>query len=263
MVEGNLLDYFNYFDIHVMRKSGHHCRDIKKALLPITSKTYWYITAYFTVWIVSPLLNIIVERGYTAFIWICLLASLFVLSVVITTSGNNAMWLSLLYVIGATIKKSDFGNKSNLLTGVSGYLLSVYLTWRAIIIQEHELFNWNRYAWSFFVGRSDGSWPSSITMVVAAVSILVIGFNLKISNKSKEALIKYTPLILSVYLIHVNPLIFDLLNGAFVALSKLNVVIEVMSILMLSGIIFFICIFLDYWRDKLFAMVKNNIANSK
>lgn len=125
MVEGNLLDYFNYFDIHVMRKSGHHCRDIKKALLPITSKTYWYITAYFTVWIVSPLLNIIVERVYTAFIWICLLASLFVLSVVITTSGNNAMWLSLLYVIGATIKKSDFGNKSNLLTGVSGYLLSV------------------------------------------------------------------------------------------------------------------------------------------
>lgn len=229
---------------------------LKHTFLPVISQTYWYITAYFIVWIFSPFLNIIVEKVRNMILTAGAVLTVIGLTTVISTSGNNAAWLLLLYTIGAIIRKSGIGRKFNIKQGIIGFVMCIMLTYGAVILQELGVVGWNRYLWSLWGGRRDGLWPSSITMLMAAMFILFIGINMKTKERINEKLKKITHLILSVYLIHAHPLVFTLIKDAFSGLAKINWIAEIFGVIGISIIIFTVCIFLDFWRNRLFTFIE-------
>lgn len=232
---------------------------VRKTMLPVISKTYWYITAYFIVIILSPLLNIILKKMNIWLIYISVICGAALLSIVITTSGNNAIWLMLLYIIGATIRKSNVLQYKKYWIGIAGFGISVIITYAAIIAQENGAIIWNKTLWAIWGGRSDGLWPSSITMLIAAIFVLEIGINIRTSQKMNDLLKKTTPLILSVYLIHVHPLIFNSFNGKFIFLTRNSFALEGILIILITLIVFLTCMILGLGQEKLFYYIECNI----
>lgn len=232
---------------------------IRKTFLPIISQTYWYITAYFIVAILSPVTNWIVKRTNNWVVFICLCIVTVVLSIIHPTSGNNAVWLLLLYFYGAVLKKTGIAANKLAIPGIIGYVMSVLLTWIAVKLQESGIIIWNRFLWGLWGGRSDGLWPSSISMLLAALFLLQTGINLKLSKKTTEVLRKMTPLIFSVYLIHVHPLVFEVLKNAFVPLITKQAWIVAFVVLIVSMLIFVLCAGLDIPRSILFDKIEKKI----
>ena len=228
---------------------------IKMTLLPIISQTYWYMTGYFVVAILSPILNIIVEKMDIRLLMLLTIISTVGLTLIITTSGNNPIWLLLLYVYGAIIKKGMYFENKPVRIGVIGYSLSVLMTFIASILYFDGTVRFNKHIWGVFGGRENGLWPASLTMLIAAMFILLIGINLKINDKAKGKIRIITPLILSVYLIHVHPLIFERISDSMIWLAHYAWWIELPVILIVTIIIYGICLFLDFWREKLFGMI--------
>lgn len=190
---------------------------VRITFLPIMTKTYWYMTAYFIAYFLSPLINFVVKKSNNIVLYTGAICILFTISVILTTSGNNAIWLCVLYFIGATIRKTDIKNKNctKIWGYVGGYLFCVVVTWLMVIYQETEIVFVNKFLWAIFGGRYDGIWPSSLTMFFSALFILFTGIHIKPSSKSIVAIKVVTPSILSIYLIHVHPLIFEKFNDAF------------------------------------------------
>ena len=236
---------------------------VRITFLPIMSKTYWYMTAYFIVYLLSPLINILVKRTNDMILFGGAICILLTFSVILTTSGNNAIWLCALYFIGAIIRKKDIKKKSCLKVGVCGYLLCVVVTWFMAISKETGTVVWNKSLWALFGGRYDGIWPSSITMFFAAFFILLVGINIKLYSKAIIIIKKVTPSILSIYLIHVHPLIFDELADAFSFMEDYTGLGIIGATIYVVCFIFIGCIFLDFGRRKLFTYVDKVIKERK
>lgn len=231
-------------------------RLLRNAFFPILSGTYWYMTGYFLVIFIAPVMN----RVITKFpLWLLVtgtaMAAL-LLSVVITTSGNNGIWLCLEYMIGAIIKKSGIAKYFKPLSAFLGYILCVLTTWLLASVQDVGWITWNKYVWSVWGGgRADGLWPSSVTMNLAAVFLLLWAINIQLPEKMESYIKSITPLILSVYLIHAHPLVFDWFGGRFAAMAQ-NGVFMVGGIAGSCLAIFACCAALDWTRLLLFSQVK-------
>ena len=132
--------------------AGFHINQVilRKSFLPIISQTYWYITAYFVTSIVSPIINCFIEKTNSIYALIILLLGTLALSTVLTTSGNNPVWLILLYGYGALFKKTGVLKKIKCLYGIIGFLLCVICTWGATCLKDNGIVTWNRYMWSIW-----------------------------------------------------------------------------------------------------------------
>lgn len=236
---------------------------VRITFLPITTKTYWYMTAYFIAYLLSPLINIFVKRTNDIILFGGAICMLFTVSVILTTSGNNAIWLCVLYFIGAIIRKIDIKKKSYIKIGVCGYLFCVVFTWLAAISKEAGTAVWNKFLWAIFGGRYDGIWPSSITMLLAALFILLVGMNIKLNSNATIIIKIITPSILSIYLIHVHPLIFDELADVFSFMEDYTGLGIIGTTIGAVCFIFIGCIFLDFGRRKLFTYVDKVVAERR
>lgn len=237
---------------------------IKITLLPIISKSYWYMTGYFVVAILSPLINILIDKVDARLIWAVVIIVTIGLTVVINTSGNNAVWLLILYIYGALIKKGELLKEKPVWFGITGYALCIIITFIAAAFHMDGGLSLNRYLWGFFCGKAYGLWPASVTMLIAAISILLIGINIKTNQKDDKYIGFVTPLILSVYLIHVHPLLYKEMGDFMVWIIKYGWGVEIAGILLVTVSIYIICLFLDYWREKLFeAVMRNGISQKK
>ncbi len=224
---------------------------LRITFLPITSKTYWYMTSYFIVSIFSPLLNLVVEKVDYRLAYTALFLLTVTLSVIITNSGNNAIWLILLYIYGAEIKKNNLIKISKNLSVII-FIICIIITFIFAALQNNGTIHLNKRLWGIIGGRTPGLWPSSITNLFAALCILEFGIKLRMGKRIQFYLRKLTPLVLSVYLIHVHPLVFNKLTGAFSGIVEYGSMAITVFTLVTSACIFSFCLFLDYWREILF-----------
>ena len=230
---------------------------IKLTLLPIISKSYWYMTGYFVVAILSPVLNIIIDKFDQRVICILLLVMTIGLTVVVNSSGNNAIWLLLLYVYGALIKKAGLLRDKSIVIGIVGYVLCILITFIAAGFHYSGLVTLNRYIWGFIGGKDYGLWPASITMIAASIFVLLVGINIRTSQRVNKAIGFITPLVLSVYLIHVHPIVFQRMGDSMVWIIKYGWELLVLGVLFITIAIYMVCLFLDFWREKLFRRFLN------
>lgn len=237
----------------------------KTALTPVVSQTYWYFTAYFALFLAMPFLNIMINNlsnkqlkvlGATIFILFSVIPTITTIDIFFTKNGYTFLWLMLLYIMGAVMKKLEVAEKVKtyqwvLLAAVSiaaSYIFKIIIDKSDTAVDKELLF---RY--------------SAITVVLQSFAFVAIAIKLNIKNKTAVSIIKFiSPLSFSVYIIHTNPWIFHhaLKNcvSKYADERALKMLIAVGSAVL---IIFFACIAIDYVRSLIFRLIKISPALEK
>ena len=247
--------WFIYLALCFSGKISLSFTDLKSALLPISFKEYWFITAYIGMYSLMPLLNLTIERmsrnQHKYIIAIMLLLSVVWHDIIPfsnplgLSNGYSVLWFIVLYIIAAYIRKYDYSIKRPFLLYLCG-AITMFLIWLLLhqlrnsigILKEYKL---EDYYYNY----------CSVLNLFSSVSLFVF-FLRKNIRKGKQIISVITPLTLGVYLIHDNvrlrkllwPFTMNLISMPFYARALFSVVI-----------IFFGCLIVDYLRSKLFLLI--------
>ncbi len=111
-------------------------KDLLTVLLPVTNGLYWYFTAYSALVVVMPLLNAGIRRCSVHTLKKLFVVLFFVFSTfeVVTNRfwmalGNSFLWIAILYVMGAIIKKCGIGSNAKPLPLLLGIVLMTLISW--------------------------------------------------------------------------------------------------------------------------------------
>lgn len=241
---------------------GIHTFEFKKdilLLIPIISKQYWFITIYFVLCILSPLLNIIIEninKEKFKQILIIIIVLFYILptlqymvnSPTITgDAGYGIVNFVCLYFIGRYIRIYYNDRKS------------VFIYAMVYITSSISLFLGN-YILSKIFGFHFSSFISydTIFLLISAIALFLLFKNISIQSNVINRLSEYA---LSAFIIHMHPTLF---NYLFINVLKINEFKGLEYFLIL--IIYPIAIYLVSWgieflRNSMFNRLENNIIN--
>lgn len=215
-----------------------------KSLLPVTSSCYWYVTAYFGMFIFIPMMNIFLESFSKRRLEIVLFSSFIIFSVLPTifnvdpfklNRGYSMLWLCLLFIVGGYLRKYNIGNLITPSKALCYYLFSISFTWFSKIGLELITFVFTgkvKYG-NVFVKYTSPS------IVVAGMFLFIFFMNIDIKNWKLIKFIKVlAPASFGVYLIHLQPLIWrNIVKDFAVSFTKMpcfNMVLLVLGVTMIS-----------------------------
>lgn len=230
------------------------------AIFPISTNQYWYTSAYFAMYLFTPILNTALhslsQKESRAFIIGCIILfsiipTLFNFDTFITEEGYSAWWLIILYYIGGYIKKYNTFNHVSTLKLILGYLCMIAITLTRELITDFALYKSPvSIEWHFIRYISP-------TILCSCVFLLCLFERINIHKSLQKWIILMNPLVFSVYLIHVHPLIFQYVIGnSFSQFTSYPVPIEIIAILGTALAIFLICLLIDTVREYIFRLLR-------
>ena len=234
---------------------------ILKALLPVTRDQYWYFTAYFGCYLLSPLINAAFRTMKKQESLVCLLScfaaysilpSFFHVNPFQTNTGNSVLWLLLLYALGAYIRVHGWLNGhslrsvfallcgASLLCALSGFGIELVT----------KLFTGKKEGF-FWLFRND-----SPTLLLPAALAVVLFSRLRILH-GRKIIAFLAPLCFSVYLIHDHPLVRTHVISAYMRpLGNLPFALLLPCILLAALAVFVFCIGIDWLRECIFTSLR-------
>ncbi|MBQ3490585.1 MAG: acyltransferase [Clostridia bacterium] len=229
------------------------------ALFPVMKCQYWYFTAYFCMFFFTPFLNWAVNhmpRAQMRTIVISLVVMFSVLptlfkskifgkaisDVFLLGGGYSAIWLGILYVIGAYISKYDVFKKIKAIWFILLYLFSICLTW----LFKFEI----KSIGSVYVSYT------SPTILLAGVSLVAAFSKFKLSP-IKKVVAFLSPLSFGVYLIHVHPLIWNkFMLNRYIDFAEFPTWKIVLAVLLAAFMIYAVCSVIDLVRHYFFKLIR-------
>ncbi len=184
-------------------------RELLNALFPVLRRQYWYFTAYFALALFGPILSEGLRRvskpsalplalGLTLFF--CVLPTLFCTDPFSLKGGYSALWLILLFVLGALLNKS--GLPEGIPPGVpaSCFLLCTGLTFLLTALHPVSIPGLGTLALLSY---------TSPTVLLSAASLLLLLRSLRIRSKAlQRGLTRLSGASFAVYILHTNPLLW-------------------------------------------------------
>jgi len=232
-------------------------RDLIITLFPIATSTYWYVSAYAGLFFIIPWLNKLMrscsKREATHLVTVVLVV--FVGYVTFSNyfsdcfslgKGYSFVWLSLLYIVGAWLKKCNipklFNNKFFLL----GILICIVFSWVTHEFVVSSVF-------SIFIAYN------SFTIVFVAIALVCVFSKLQIGFGFSKIIACFAPAAFGVYLIHVHPIIWDrFMASAFVWIAEYSIFLLPILVLVSAFCVFLICILIEKARLILFELLRIN-----
>ena len=233
------------------------------ALLPVTQYEYWYFTAYAGVFLLSPLLNrglrSLNERQarallYALFGLFCvgwLLGKLMDHDSFHLGGGYTTLWLLVLYLLGACVKQGGLFRSMPswrlhlcaLLCISTSWLLRNFLFLQALPEQVRD---WGGLVLNY----------CSPLLVLFSLCELVLFSRLRLRGFAADAVRWLSPLTFGVYLIHVHPAVWSLLENLYVPLGKLPAW-WILPAVAASGVgLLLCCSLLDWLRSLIFRLLR-------
>lgn len=238
-------------------------KELVSAILPMTTRRYWYFSSYVCLFFLMPLLNKAIfsldkkgHRGAIAagfallcgFNWVGLFFNVDIFSL---SSGYSTFWLAYLYLVGAYIKLYEKDFNRNKIIYLAAYFGLSLLTWggkytiaaltdEALLISQSERMLYNYL---------------SPLVTLGAVSLFL--FFSKLSLRHGKQLLKVlAPCTFGVYLIHMHPFVREhLLIGCFASYAQAPWY-AALGIVLGGGLaIFAACLLIDYLRRQLFRLL--------
>lgn len=241
-----------------------------KSFFPVLGRRWWYFTAYTGVYFLIPFLNVMIKKlDKKKLISLCitLIMMFSVFSTIIsrfwgdlfgTSNGYSMLWLTVLYILGASYKRcqSDIENKFRNLSklAIIGWIVCIAITF--------ILHNLGPYLPEEFWGKETlvNSFVSYIspTIIGCAGCMLIIFSRVKVVNdRWKKCIGSISKLSFGVYLIHVHPLVWQyIMDKRFVSLATMPVWKMFLGVVIATVIIFCACICVDAVRNKIFKILK-------
>lgn len=230
--------------------------DFADAFLPVTSKQYWYFTAYIGMFFFIPLLNALVRRvNRRALVSLCIMliavfslydtfASFWKKDPLALVGGHSPLWLGVLYIFGAAMKKlrvpESMSSKKALLIYASAAVFTALFK-----ITGDRLLR--------FVPGSLFVRDTSPTVLLCAAALLVAFARFKPCRKLTEFAVLFAPAAFGVYLLHVSPLVFEhVIGNRFAFIGRLPFPLIPFAVLASAGVILVVGLAADKVRILLF-----------
>lgn len=175
------------------------------AFQPIYKRTYWFLTAYFALFIFAPFINIFIKNATLKELQLCIAVCVVLWSIIPTLLNfnilyfNDLIWFIVMYLIGAYTRIHPFNYpiKKLLIWIMSGFCIAWGFNW---LYDAQPV-----YLETYFISHESNS-------------ILILGIAFCIFKVFEQLNIPYYPWInwvaasmLPVYLIHENPYVFGFL----------------------------------------------------
>lgn len=233
-------------------------KEIVYSFFPVSTEQYWYFTAYVGVFLFMPFINMNIKRmegkeliklGLRLFFVFSMWQTLVDKQIFHTEEGYSFLWLIILYILGAAIKKIELGARVKVKWLVliwCGCILGTYLS--HVII---------RYLTTIIFGRPYGEYVllgyTSPTILMSAILMLIIFSKVRINERLKKTVSLFASASFGVYLIHVHPAIKVLVwSNAFTSYAEYSIVGMIFAIFASAVVIYIICSLVDFIRMRIF-----------
>lgn len=237
----------NILRLIVSSPEGFEVSQVLSGLLPVLNGKYWYFNAYFILFFFMPfinkaLLNLGKETAKKALIvFSCLLIAMYVFvaspSCNFLGEGRSVYWITLMYILGALIKKSELLINAKTSTIVVLYSISILTSFI--------------YYYSNHVTGPENIFP---LFWISSVLLVKIFERLKPNTKIVSFL---SPLCFGTYLLHTHFYFrYYFLSERFIDYTYINTINGVIVVFLTSVFVFFVGIVIDYLRTVIFKVLK-------
>lgn len=227
-------------------------QEIKKLLMPVTFKSFWYFTAYFALFFMTPILNefLFSIDEHTAKKTFLVLTVLFSgLGVIndpfLSGNGYSAIWLVVLYCLGALAKRIHLFEEKSSVSLVLLFIVMCLFSWEGLIQR-----NTNRYI-SYI----------SPTILLNGLIMIVLFSRLKLSGGLIK---KVSPLAFGVYLFQMNTIVWSsILNGSCIFIASKPIVAGVGYVFLCAAILFAAGLAVEFLRSRVAIILKIPVLSQK
>ncbi len=240
-------------------------RNIVYAVTPIISNQYWYMTSYFMMYLFVPMMNMFADAAnkkvFTATIVVILVLTTGSLMIkqdgFRLNDGYSPIWLMIMYLVGAYMKKFNVGAKMKKWLALLLYVISSLCSFILCVFSKKLL--------KIMLGNDISYLSYTSPFVVLSAIFLFIFFSKLKFGKKTEKLINYiTPAALGVYLIHTHPLVFNkLMKDIAMPLVNHGTAAMIFGSVAMALAVFIICIVIDLLRIQLFRLIKTDVLCKK
>ena len=248
---------------HVLKNGSVGFMDYIKAITPVTSGQYWYLSAYFAVFMMMPFLNFLLNQLSTRQLNILVITVVIVFSVLPTVrhtdpfalgDGYSALWLMLLYIVGGFLRKSKILEKykTTVWICIVGFMLIIAISSKFLI----EYVCWK----SLGTVAGGGYLVSYISPVILLLAIALLGIFVKINFKFYTVVKMISGSTFFVFIIHEHPLIkHQFLSEQFSKYTLYNPIGMIFAIFGTALAIFGVCVVIDQIRVIIFKKLNVNM----
>lgn len=236
------------------------------ACFPIMRNRYWFVTSYAGLFLLMPLLNAAIDNlsreNLSRLLFLGFLVFAFIPSLqtgleptlrpsdpFAINNGYSTLWLMLLYLFGACMKKYSWGESLPVRKAFGLYVLMVLISWGSKLALEWltgRIFGEPRY------GNLLISYLSP-TMVLAAVFLFLAFRNMALHPRFCQVVAALSPAAFGVYLIHEHPYVREnFIRGRFAQLGEGNPAVLLGGVILSAAVVFCICLMIDWIRHRIF-----------
>ena len=240
--------------------------DILIASFPVITKRYWYISAYFGMYVVAPILNVALinmKKRSMEFVFIGMLIVLGGFSLKFDPfnlgGGCSSMWLCMLYLLGGYLRKYDIISKFRSIKGWALFGSMSVITFLSKFIIE-TFTN---------LPERNADYPMllvsfvSPTVLLAGVGLFVVFARMKFPKSVEKIISIVSPAALGVYLIHVcDPIWNNAFKGFSAGFVNYSPVKMVFMVIGSSVAIYVACSAIELVRIYLFKALRINVLCS-
>lgn len=239
-------------------------QSIINIILPISTNQYWYLSAYFGLFLLMPVLNIAIQQLpqnvlrnslVSIFILMCLIQTVIRKDPYGLGNGYSMIWLAILYLAGGYTSKYVKIRSSK--KCIMCFVITLFLTFISKIFLE--------YGTLYIFGTAKGgnlliSYLSP-TVIIAALCILLSAANWNLPLWCIKYIKFFSYSSIAVYIIHENNFIRAfVIKDQMTFLLDLNPVVMLLSIVIICVTIYLVCTFIDHIGKALFSGLKNILA---
>ena len=251
-----------------------------KAIFPVMTYQYWYFSCYVVLFFLIPLLNKGINALSQKQLKVVLIALIVLFSVLQTgfknvlldaywqdecgeifntAEGYAPIWIIVLYIIGAGLKKTGFFAKISIKKALIGFIAMVLITWGFKYIVQIMALNAKHGAKRWELMEFSGRLANYIspTILFEGIFLLALFEKLKLPEFLKKIVKIASPAAFSVYLIHVHQLVWIyVITDRFARFAKLSAPLLVLAVLGTALGIYTVCSVLDIIRALIFKALK-------
>ncbi|MBQ2939407.1 MAG: acyltransferase [Clostridia bacterium] len=233
------------------------------ALTPATSGTYWYFSAYFALFFITPFLNRLFKmlNQQTATLLIAVILILFSLLPTLRHSdpfdvgdGYSFLWLAVLYLIGAYFRQYRLFEKLRLYQ----YLLLALAAFGVTALSKFAIEFVTYKTLNTVAGG--GFLLSYISPTMIVFSVALLGFFVRLPDKYQKGnrlLFTVSVSTFGVYLINCQPFLkHTFMQGQFAKYTSYSSIGMIGAILGTALVIYTVCSLIDIAQTALFKWIK-------
>ena len=234
-------------------------------LKPILTNEYWYVTAYFGLSVLTPVLNAAAELPKKTFAEMLIgLFACFVLlpkiadnDLFLTRSGYSTLWLVLLYLVGMFFRLHLLPKKRSRLCGAACLaiygIISVFLPLQKRLTENKLLASGIEYP----VYLKNYAY-TSVLIVLSSIALFAVFTRINVQNKAVCKFISFfSKASFGVYILHTQPLVWaNLLQDAFSQFAVFSAPVMAACCLAAALGIFLACTAVEKLRALLFCVTR-------